>query len=147
MVCQLEQAVVDTAELAVSNCLVVSLCEHGFGSSAGGKSARHQSGFGILGCADRVQHVVRRVDVVVDRVALVPVRFHGVGGSTLLGKVNDRIRPVIGNPPFQFRIIFPDVEFVEIQRAVRCLSPESRYRFYPSRCCFSLLLQNDCRPW
>lgn len=58
MVRWLEQAVMDTSKLAVPDCLVIALREHGFGRVASGESARDGAGLGILGGSNCVQHIV-----------------------------------------------------------------------------------------
>ncbi len=56
-----------------------------------------------------VQEIVGRVDVVVDRVVLVPVALHRIGGGPLLSEVDDRIGPMLRQPVLQEFVVAGEI--------------------------------------
>src|SRR5690606_20081634 len=69
------------------------------------------------------QQVVRGVDVVVDRVALVPARLHRVGRRALLGEVHDGVGLLGPDQVEEPGVVAGDVDAVEPHRPARDLLP------------------------
>ena len=74
----------------------------------------------------RIQEVMGGVNVVVDGVVLVAVALHRVGGGTLLGKVNDGIRTVLGEPLLQELVVLGEVDQVEMNAPASFGVPDAR---------------------
>ena len=81
-----------------------------------------------LGLDQRGQQVVGRVDVVVDRVALVPRALHRVRRGALLGEVHDRVGLVVDQQVQQHPVVLGDVEAVERDLAAGQLPPGRQAR-------------------
>jgi len=75
------------------------------------------------GLDDRGEKVVRRVDVVVDRVALVPRALHGVRRGTLLREVDDRVGPPVADEVEKLVVVLCDVQTLEADLASGLLAP------------------------
>ncbi len=75
------------------------------------------------GLDDRGQEVVRRVDVVVDRVALVPRALHRVGGRALLREVDDGVGPPVADEVEELVVVLGDVQALEADLAPSLLAP------------------------
>ena len=81
-----------------------------------------------LGLDERGEQVVRRVDVVVDRVALVPRALHRVRRGALLGEVDDRVGLPVEQQVEQLAVVLGDVEAVERDLAAGQLAPRRQAR-------------------
>ncbi len=81
-----------------------------------------------LGLDQRGQQVVGRVDVVEDRVALVPRALHRVRRGALLGEVDDRIGLVVGQQVQQHPVVLGDVEPMERDLTAGQLAPGRQAR-------------------
>jgi len=64
------------------------------------------------------------VDVVIDRVVLVLVAIHGVRGGTLLGEMDNRVRPVLRKPTFSL-IVLSDINDVTMDAASCLYMPDA----------------------
>jgi hypothetical protein len=62
----------------------------------------------------RIQKIVGGVDVVVDRVVLVAVAFHGIGRRTLLGEMDDCIRTMFSEPALEELVVPGKVDQMEV---------------------------------
>ncbi len=60
-----------------------------------------------------VENLVGGVDVVVDRVVLVPVALHRIGSRALLGQVQDGVGTQITEPTLQTRVVAGDIDAFE----------------------------------
>ncbi len=66
---------------------------------------------------------MRRVDVVVDRVALVPRALHRVGGRALLREVDDGVGPPVADEVEELVVVLGDVQALEADLAPGLLAP------------------------
>ena len=77
---------------------------------------------------DRGQEVVRRVDVVVDRVALVPRALHRVRRRALLGEVDDGVGTPVADEVEELVVVLGDVQPFEADLASGELAPRIQPR-------------------
>ena len=78
----------------------------------------------LAGLHDRAQHVVGRVDIVIDGVALVLGGLHRIGGRSLLGVVDDGVRVLGFQQLEQAVVVLRDVQFDDINVSSRELTPD-----------------------
>jgi len=74
----------------------------------------------------RVQKIVRGVDVVVDRVVLVAVALHRIGRGTLFGKMHDGVRAMVGEPVLQEFVVAGEIDQVEMDAPAGFGMPDTR---------------------
>ena len=77
------------------------------------------------GLDQRGQQVMRRRDVVVDRIDLVVVRFHRIGRGALFGEMDDRIGAILGQPVAQAVVILCQIQQVKADALAADLFPDA----------------------
>ncbi|MCY1235447.1 hypothetical protein D9M72_480630 [compost metagenome] len=73
----------------------------------------------------RVQQIVRGIDVVVDGVVLVPVALHRIGGGALFGEMHDRVRAMVRQPVLEQLVVAGQIDQVEMDAAASFGMPDA----------------------
>ncbi|MNL51127.1 hypothetical protein D3C87_1742000 [compost metagenome] len=73
----------------------------------------------------RVQQLVRGIDVVVDGVVLVPVALHRIGRGALFGEMHDRVGAMFRQPVLQKIVVAGKIDQVEMDAAAGFGMPDA----------------------